>query len=42
MGLAIALGVLRLARGGLAPAEEDVPVRRLDVFAVFVMLVWLE
>jgi hypothetical protein len=41
MGLAVAFGVLRLARGGLAPAEEDVPARRLDVFAVFVMLVGL-
>ena len=41
MGLAIALGVLRLARGSLAPAVEDVPTRRLDVFAVFVMLVGL-
>lgn len=41
MGLAIALGVLRLARGGLSPAAEDVPPRRLDVFAVFTMLVGL-
>jgi hypothetical protein len=41
MGLAIALGVYRLIRGGLAPAEEDTPRPPLDVFAVFVMLVAL-
>lgn len=45
MGLAIALGVVRLARGGLAPAQEDAPSRtRLDVTAGLVMLVgilWL-
>jgi hypothetical protein len=39
MGIAIALGVRRLARGGLAPALEDVPRRPLDVFAGFVLLV---
>ena len=39
MGLAIALGVARLARGGLAPADEDVPRKPLDVFSVFVILV---
>jgi hypothetical protein len=41
MGLAIALGVVRLARGGLARAAEDEPSKRLDVFSVFVMLVAL-
>ena len=45
MGLAIALGVARLARDGLAPAEEDLPSRtRLDVAAGLVILVgilWL-
>jgi hypothetical protein len=41
MGLAIALGVLRFAREGLAPAEEDAPPKRLDIFAVFVVLVAL-
>jgi hypothetical protein len=41
MGFAIALGVLRFARGGLAPAAEDLPRKPLDVFAVFVMLVAL-
>jgi hypothetical protein len=41
MGLAIALGALRLLRGGLAPAEEDVPRKPLDVYAVFVVLIGL-
>jgi hypothetical protein len=41
MGLFIALGVLRLLRGGLAPATEDRPAKPLDVFAVFVMLIAL-
>ncbi|MCG3196648.1 MAG: hypothetical protein HUU16_02135 [Candidatus Omnitrophica bacterium] len=39
MGFAIALGALRLARGGLAPATEDTSRVRLDLFAVFVILV---
>lgn len=41
MGFAIALGVARLERGGLAPAEDDTPRKPLDVFAAFVMLVAL-
>ncbi|MFH1741549.1 MAG: hypothetical protein ABIH23_21290, partial [bacterium] len=41
MGLAIALGVYRLMKGGLAPPEEDRPRPPLDVFAAFVMLVAL-
>ncbi len=41
MGFAIALGVARLERGNLAPAEEDTPRKPLDVFAAFVMLVAL-
>ncbi|MBI5093701.1 MAG: hypothetical protein HZB26_14815 [Candidatus Hydrogenedentes bacterium] len=41
MGLAIALGVLRLARGGLVPAKEDEPSKSLDVYAVFVILIGL-
>jgi len=41
MGLAMALGVLRLLRGGLRPAEEDTPRAPLDVYAVFVILVAL-
>lgn len=41
MGLAIALGVVRLLRNGLAPTEEDEPPKRLDVFSVFVILVAL-
>ncbi len=39
MGLAIALGVLRLLRGGLGPPDEDVPRKPLDIYAVFVMLI---
>lgn len=39
MGLAIALGVWRLAQGGLAPAAEDVPRKPLDLYAAFVLLV---
>jgi hypothetical protein len=39
MGLAIALGMARLIRGGLAPAVEDKSSRNLDVFAGFFMLV---
>jgi hypothetical protein len=41
MGLAIALGVARLERGGLAPADDDTPRKPLDIFAAFVMLVAL-
>lgn len=41
MGLGMALGVQRLERDGLAPAEEDESAVGLDVFAVFVMLVAL-
>jgi len=41
MGLAIALGVARLERGGLAPANDDTPRQPLDRFAAFVMLVAL-
>ena len=41
MGLALALGALRLLRGGLRPADEDTERGRLDTFAVFVMLVAL-
>ncbi len=41
MGVAIALGVVRLAHGGLAAAPEDTPRRRLDVFAAFVVLIAL-
>lgn len=41
MGLAIALGALRLLRGGLAPAGEDAPRKPLDIFAVFVVIVAL-
>jgi hypothetical protein len=44
MGLAIALGVLRLIRGGLKVAEEDTPRAPLDVyagFAILVALIWV-
>lgn len=41
MGLAIALGVARLERDGLAPAEDDTPRKSLDIFAAFAMLVAL-
>ena len=41
MGLAIALGALRLIRGQLSPPQEDLPRPPLDVFGVFVMLVAL-
>ncbi len=41
MGLAIALGALRLLRGGLSPPCEDIDRAPLDTFAVFVMLVAL-
>jgi len=39
MGLAIALGVCRLIRGGLTPPQEDAPRASLDVYAVFTVLV---
>jgi hypothetical protein len=39
MGLAIALGALRLIRGGLSSAEDDRSPVALNVYAVFVMLV---
>lgn len=41
MGLAIALAALRLIRGGLATAQEDVPREPLDFFAGFAVLVAL-
>jgi len=41
MGLALALGTLRLLRGGLAPPSEDRDRGPLDTFAVFVILVAL-
>ena len=41
MGIALALGALRLIRGGLAAPDEDTNRATLDVFAVFVMLVAL-
>ncbi|GMW00606.1 MAG: hypothetical protein AMXMBFR84_17430 [Candidatus Hydrogenedentota bacterium] len=41
MGLGIALGVRRLERTGLAPALEDVPAIRLDLFAAFTVLIAL-
>jgi hypothetical protein len=41
MGLAIALGVRRLIRGGLTPPQEDTPRTPLDVYAAFVVLVAL-
>lgn len=41
MGLAIALGVARLLRGKLKPAEENEDPKPLNVFAVFVLLVAL-
>lgn len=41
MGLAVALAVVRLYKGGLAPADEDAPRKPLDVYAGFVMLVAL-
>lgn len=41
MAVAIGLGVLRLIRGGLAPADEDTRRTPLDVYAVFVLLVAL-
>jgi len=41
MGLAIALGVYRLLREGLAPPEEDAPRKPLDIFAAFVVIVVL-
>ena len=39
MGLGVALGIQRLERDELAPAEEDAPATGLDVFSVFAMLV---
>ena len=39
MGFGMAIGVARLERVGLAPAEEDVPATGLDVFSVFAILV---
>lgn len=41
MGIALALGALRLLRGGLRPASEDVPRAPLDVYAVFAILIAL-
>ena len=41
MGLALALGALRLLRGGLAAPAEDVPRKPLDFYAAFVVLVVL-
>jgi hypothetical protein len=41
MGIAIALGVLRLQRGGLAAPIEDTDRSWLDAFAVFAMLIAL-
>ncbi|MCC6795449.1 MAG: hypothetical protein IT366_10045 [Candidatus Hydrogenedentes bacterium] len=41
MGIAIAIGISRLERGNLAPAEDDTPRKPLDIFAAFVMLVAL-
>jgi hypothetical protein len=41
MGIAIAIGALRLLRGGLAPAKEDTPCAPLDVYAAFVVLIAL-
>ena len=41
MALAIALGAVRLLRGGLAPPKEDTNRVPLDVYAVFVILVGL-
>ena len=41
MGIAIALGVARLLKGGLKPPDEDEPKMRLDISAAFVILVAL-
>ncbi|GMW03591.1 MAG: hypothetical protein AMXMBFR84_47250 [Candidatus Hydrogenedentota bacterium] len=41
MGLAIALGILQFAKGGLKPPAEDSDRKWLDSFAVFVVLVAL-
>lgn len=41
MGLAIALGALRLLQGGLEAPKEDAPRKPLDIFAVFVVLIVL-
>jgi len=41
MGLAIAFGCLRLIRGGLIEAKEDIPRTNLDVFAGLTLLVAL-
>lgn len=41
MAIAVAIGVHRLMRGGLAPAKEDKPTPPLDAFAVFTILVAL-
>lgn len=41
MGLAIALGIRRLIRGGLQPPAEDAPRAPLDVYAAFLILVGL-
>jgi hypothetical protein len=44
MGLALALGIRRLLRGGLRPPEEDAPRAPLDVYAAFfvlVVLIWV-
>ncbi|HRI86874.1 MAG TPA: hypothetical protein PLJ47_05010 [Candidatus Hydrogenedentes bacterium] len=41
MGVALALGVSRLERHGLAAVHEDRPRKPLDIYAVFVMLIAL-
>jgi hypothetical protein len=41
MGLALALGALRLLRGNLAPPDEDEPGKPLDIYAVFFILIGL-
>lgn len=41
MGLAIALGAVRLLRGGLAAPEEDVPRKPLDIYAVCIVVIVL-
>ncbi len=41
MGLCLALGTLRLLRGGLAPADEDCDPAPSDTFSVFVLIVAL-
>ncbi len=44
MGLSLALGALRLIRGGVAPPQEDCDRAPLDTFAVFtttIVLAWM-